>query len=174
MIVRFDTDGSGANRQCRTTSGGVDLGIKRTSIRAPSYASSGRAAAVRVTIMAEVERPLSPHLQIYRPQITSVLSILHRLTGLALGGGALLLAWWLVAAAAGPGPYLTVQFFVVSWFGQFILLSMVWALFYHLCNGVRHLAWDLGFGFAIRTVTVSGWIVVVASLTLTAFAWFLA
>jgi succinate dehydrogenase / fumarate reductase cytochrome b subunit len=121
--------------------------------------------------MAEIERPLSPHLQIYRWQITSVLSILHRLTGLALGLGALALAWWLIAAAMGPGAYATVQGFFGSILGRVILLGFTYSLFYHLCNGIRHLAWDLGLGLDIPTVTRSGWAAVVASVALTLLAW---
>jgi succinate dehydrogenase / fumarate reductase cytochrome b subunit len=124
--------------------------------------------------MANVERPLSPHLQIYRPQITSVLSILHRLTGVALGVGTLLFAWWLVAAAAGPEAYALAQGFLGSIVGRILLLGFTWALFYHLCNGIRHLAWDLGLGFDLATVSRSGWAVVIASAALTLLAFVLA
>lgn len=121
--------------------------------------------------MADIERPLSPHLQIYRPQITSVLSILHRITGVALGAGALLLTWWLVAAAVGPEAYAAVQVCIGSFFGRLILFGFSFALFFHLCNGIRHLAWDLGLGLDIPTVTRSGWAVVAASVALTLLAW---
>jgi len=124
--------------------------------------------------MAQVERPLSPHLQIYKPQISSVLSILHRLTGLALGVGTLLLTWWLVSLAAGPASFAVVQGFVGSVVGILILIGFSWALFYHLCNGIRHLAWDLGWGFELPHATASGWAVVIASFVLTALAWILA
>jgi succinate dehydrogenase / fumarate reductase cytochrome b subunit len=123
--------------------------------------------------MAEIERPLSPHLQIYRWQITSVLSILHRLTGVALGLGALLLAWWLIATAMGPETFATVQGFLRSILGRVILLGFTFALFFHLCNGIRHLAWDLGLGLDIPTVTRSGWAAVVTSVALTVLAWVL-
>ena len=102
------------------------------------------------------ERPLSPHLQVYRPQITSVLSILHRITGVALIGGALLLTWWLVAAAYGPAAFGDAQALIGSWFGQLLLWAFTFALFYHLGNGVRHLAWDFGWGFELSQVRASG------------------
>ena len=117
------------------------------------------------------QRPLSPHLQVYRPQLTSVLSILHRLTGVTLAGGTLLLTWWLVAAARGPDAYLVVAAFYRSWFGHLVLLGFAWALMYHLCNGIRHLAWDAGYGFELRHAYASGRVVVAASFILTALAW---
>jgi succinate dehydrogenase / fumarate reductase cytochrome b subunit len=121
--------------------------------------------------MAGVERPLSPHLQVYRPQISSVLSITHRITGAALGVGTLLLAWWLVAAASGPDAFATVQGFIASILGRLILFGFTWALFYHLCNGIRHLGWDAGYGFEIPVMERTGWAVVIASVALTLVAW---
>lgn len=121
--------------------------------------------------MSSPDRPLSPHLQVYRPQITSVMSILHRLTGIALAVGTLLLVWWLVAAAAGPDSFATVQGFIGSLVGRILLFGWSWALFYHLCNGIRHLAWDAGWGFELKTVYASGWIAVAASFGLTLIAW---
>jgi succinate dehydrogenase / fumarate reductase, cytochrome b subunit len=106
--------------------------------------------------MSPMERPLSPHLQVYRPQITSVLSIVHRLTGVALTAGTLLLTLWLVAAAYGPDAFTDVQAFVGSWFGQLLLWAFTFALFYHLGNGIRHLAWDFGWGFELSQVRASG------------------
>lgn len=106
--------------------------------------------------MAPPERPLSPHLQVYRPQMTSVLSILHRVTGVALTLGTLLLTWWLVAAAYGPEQFATVQGFLGSFFGQLILWGFTFAVFYHLGNGVRHLAWDFGWGFELTELRTSG------------------
>lgn len=116
-------------------------------------------------------RPLSPHLQIYRPQLTSVLSILHRGTGVALAVGTLLLVWWLVAAATGPAAYATAQGFIGSWLGLLLLLGWTFALFFHLCNGIRHLGWDAGYGFELKTAYQSGWAVVVAAAALTVLAW---
>ncbi len=123
--------------------------------------------------MTAENRPLSPHLQIYRPQLTSVLSILHRLTGIALAAGTLLLVWWLVAVAAGPATFETVQGFIGSWFGRALLLGWSYALFYHLANGIRHLAWDAGWGFELKTVYLTGWTVIWASVALTLLAWIL-
>ncbi len=116
-------------------------------------------------------RPLSPHLQVYRWQLTSVLSILHRASGVALAAGTLLLVWWLVAAAMGPGPYAGVQACLGSWFGRLVLFGWSAALFYHLCNGIRHLWWDTGGGLELRAVYASGWVVVAASAALTVLAW---
>ena len=121
--------------------------------------------------MAQVERPISPHLQVYKPQLTSVLSILHRITGVGLGAGTLLLAWWLVAAAYGPDQFETARAFIASWLGRLLLFGFTFALFYHLCNGIRHLFWDAGWGFELKTVYTSGWLVVIASLGLTAVSW---
>jgi succinate dehydrogenase / fumarate reductase cytochrome b subunit len=121
--------------------------------------------------MSSQDRPLSPHLQVYRPQITSVMSILHRLTGIALAVGTLLLVWWLVAAAAGPESFATAQGFIGSILGRILLFGWSWALFYHLCNGIRHLAWDAGWGFELKTVYRSGWLAVAASAGLTLIAW---
>lgn len=116
-------------------------------------------------------RPLSPHLQIYRPQITSVLSISHRATGLALSLGTLLLVWWLVALARGPEAFASVQSFVGSWLGRLLLLGWTFSLFFHLANGIRHLCWDAGYGFEIKTAEISGWVVVGAAAVLTVIVW---
>lgn len=121
--------------------------------------------------MTETERPLSPHLQIYRPQITSVLSIAHRATGVALGAGLLMLVWWLIAGASGPGPYDAFQDFSGSAIGRLLLFGWSFALFYHLCNGIRHLFWDAGRGFELRTVHASGRLVALAAVILTVIAW---
>ena len=116
-------------------------------------------------------RPLSPHLQVYRWQLTSVMSVLHRVSGVALTAGALLLVWWLVAAAAGPGPYAQVQWFLGSPLGLLLLFVWTAALFYHLCNGLRHLWWDAGHGFELPSVYASGWIVAAATGVLTVISW---
>ena len=123
--------------------------------------------------MAKVPRPLSPHISVYRWQLTSVMSILHRISGVVLGGGALLLTWWLVAAVEGAEEFARVQAIIGSWFGRLVLLGFSLALFYHLCNGIRHLVWDLGYGFELNTVYRSGWTVVVATLALTLLSWLL-
>jgi len=127
--------------------------------------------------MADVnrgDRPLSPHLQIYRPQITSVLSILHRMTGVGLMLGGVVVVWWLIAAASGPEYFDLVDGLVTSWLGHLVLLGLTWALCYHLLNGVRHLVWDTGRGFNLDTVDKSGMAVAVGSAVLTAVLWLLA
>ncbi len=121
--------------------------------------------------MSTQERPLSPHLQVYRPQLTSVLSILHRITGAALAAGLLLLVCWLLAVASGAEFYDAVQAFNAHWFGRTLLFGWSFALFYHLCNGIRHLVWDAGRGFELADVYRSGWLVVGAALALTGVAW---
>lgn len=121
--------------------------------------------------MAAQDRPLSPHLQIYKPQLTSVLSITHRATGIALAVGTLLLVWWLAAAAAGPEAYEAAQGFIGSVLGRLLLFGWTYALFYHLCNGIRHLFWDAGRGFELVNAYRSGWAVVLVSIALTVVAW---
>ena len=116
-------------------------------------------------------RPLSPHLQVYKPQITSVLSILHRLTGIGLAAGAVVLVYWLNAAAYGPDAFEYAQGLLATWFGKLLLLGWSWALFYHLCNGIRHMYWDVGRGLELQQVHITGWLVVVASLGLTLISW---
>lgn len=124
--------------------------------------------------MAQRERPLSPHLFIYRPQLTSVLSISHRFTGVGLGVGALFLVWWLLAAAAGPEAYALVEAFFGSWIGIVFLAGFSFSLFYHLANGIRHMFWDAGLGFENETITRTGIVMLLAAIVLTAGAWALA
>ena len=116
-------------------------------------------------------RPLSPHLQVYRPQLTSVLSILHRITGVALLVGTLLLIYWLAAAAAGPEAFETARGVIGSVLGRLFLFGWTVALFYHLCNGIRHLFWDAGYGFELEAAYRSGWLVVGASSVLRLASW---
>lgn len=120
--------------------------------------------------MADVNRgnrPLSPHLQVYRPQWTMVLSITHRITGCALLVGAVLVVWWLVAAATGPDYFALVDGLMASRLGSVVMIGSAWALCYHAANGVRHLVWDAGAGFELRTAELSGQVVVAASVALT-------
>jgi len=124
--------------------------------------------------MEKSQRPLSPHLQIYRPQLTSVLSITHRGTGIALFIGTLVLVYWLLAAASGAEAYASAQQLLGSWFGRIVLLGFSFSLFYHLCNGIRHLFWDVGLGFELKTTYASGTVVVIVSITMTVLAWGLA
>lgn len=121
--------------------------------------------------MSHQDRPLSPHLQVYRPQMTSMLSILHRITGVALGAGMLLLVYWLVATAAGATAYETARGLIGSWFGRLLLFGWTVALFYHLANGIRHLFWDIGVGLELRTAYRSGYAVLVATAVLTLASW---
>lgn len=121
--------------------------------------------------MATANRPLSPHLQIYRWQNSMTLSILHRATGIALTVGTLLLVYWLAAAAAGPQAFDTAQTLLGSFLGRLCLIGWSFALFYHLANGIRHLAWDTGWGFELPVMATTGWIVVIAAGILTLLAW---
>ncbi|MGA8695872.1 MAG: succinate dehydrogenase, cytochrome b556 subunit [Xanthobacteraceae bacterium] len=121
--------------------------------------------------MAHHDRPLSPDLQIYRPQLTSVLSISHRVTGIVMSFCSVLLVAWLIAAASGPQAYSAVPELTRSWIGLFLLLGATFSLFFHLCNGIRHLVWDAGHGFLLRSIYASGWTVVAASVVLTIAAW---
>jgi succinate dehydrogenase / fumarate reductase cytochrome b subunit len=118
-----------------------------------------------------VRRPLSPHLQVYRPQITSVMSICHRISGVALAVGTFLLVSWLLAAAQGPAAFAEAQAFMGSFLGRLMLFGWTFALFYHFCNGIRHIAWDLGHGYDLESVTRSGWFTLGAAIGLTLFAW---
>ena len=120
-----------------------------------------------------MERPLSPFMfpNWYRFQITSALSILHRLTGIALAVGSILLAWWLIAVAAGGEVFAATHAFLASPIGVLLLFLWSVAFFYHLCNGIRHLVWDAGYGFEIRTAHLSGYAVLAATVVLTVVAW---
>jgi succinate dehydrogenase / fumarate reductase cytochrome b subunit len=98
------------------------------------------------------KRPLSPHLQIYRPMLTMMMSIVHRITGMGLYFGITLLIWWLLAAAISPEYFAMVQGFFGHWFGKVILFGFTWALLHHMLGGLRHLLWDTGHGFALTTI----------------------
>jgi succinate dehydrogenase / fumarate reductase cytochrome b subunit len=121
--------------------------------------------------MASNNRPLSPHLQVYKPQLTTFMSITHRATGIALAVGTLMLVCWLIAAATGESAFNEVQAFLGSIIGRLLLLGWSFALFYHMCNGLRHLFWDMGNGFEIETAYMTGRIVIAASILLTIGAW---
>ena len=118
-----------------------------------------------------VERPLSPHLTIYRLTLTMMMSIVHRITGAALYVGTLLVAWWLIAAASGPNGYATVQWFMGSWIGRLMLFGYTWALIHHMLSGLRYLIWDTGRGFG---PSEREWLVratLFGSVTLTVVLW---
>ena len=121
--------------------------------------------------MKSADRPISPHLQVYRWQLTSVLSILHRAAGIVLSAGAILLVWWLVAAASGPDAYEGVANFLGSWIGLLLLFGWTAALFYHLCNGIRHLVWDTGQALDLKSTYLGGWLVVGGTAVLTVVTW---
>ncbi|HVT34505.1 MAG TPA: succinate dehydrogenase, cytochrome b556 subunit [Nevskiaceae bacterium] len=122
---------------------------------------------------AVANRPLSPFMlgPYYKFQLTSVLSFAHRVTGIGLSVGTLLLAGWLVALAAGPDWYRMYSFHMTAWYGKVLLLGWSWSLLYHLCNGIRHLFWDMGKGFDIPVAYRSGYAVVIISALLTAAVW---
>ena len=122
------------------------------------------------------ERPLSPFMlgPYYRFQLTSVLSFIHRLTGIGLSIGTVLLVGWLIALAGGPWPYDAFAKHLGAWYGQVLLMGWSWSLLYHLCNGIRHLFWDMGYGFDMKIAYRSGYAVVALSLLLTAAVWTLA
>lgn len=124
--------------------------------------------------MATPERPLSPHLQVYRPQITTILSILHRITGVVLAIGAFGVAWWLLAVSASDQRYAQFAELASSLPGRIVLAGFSYCLIYHLLNGLRHLLWDSGYGFEIRQFYATGWAVVVLSFVFTAALWMLA
>ncbi len=122
--------------------------------------------------MADVnrgKRPLSPHLTIYRPQLTSMTSIFVRITGNALLVGALLVVWWFVAAAAGPDAFATANGFITSWFGDLVMFGSVACLWYHTLGGIRHLVWDLGYGLEVEQGETMGLVMIVVSVLLTIF-----
>ncbi len=121
--------------------------------------------------MATQERPLSPHLQVYKPQITTVMSIVHRATGVVLAIGGLVLAAWLVAAAGAPQTYAAFGALMGSLVGRLALFVFSACLVYHFLNGLRHLAWDSGHGYDIPKVYASGYTVLVLSVLLTAVLW---
>jgi succinate dehydrogenase / fumarate reductase cytochrome b subunit len=118
-----------------------------------------------------VRRPLSPHAGIYRWPITMISSILNRITGVALSVGALLLVWWLVAAAAGPGAFAVVQGFIASPIGLLLLFGWTFALWFHFFSGLRHLAWDMGYGFEQRVLNPVSYLVLGASIVATLLVW---
>ena len=121
--------------------------------------------------MADVNRgnrPLSPHLTIYRPQMTSISSIFVRITGNALLAATLLLIAWLLAASTSAAAFAWVQYVITSWFGDLVFLLSLWALWYHTLGGLRHLIWDAGRGLELKTAESMGWMMIIGSLLLTA------
>ena len=115
----------------------------------------------RFSPMPSGNRPLSPHLQVYRPQLTSILSFLHRITGVVIWAGAVMMTYWIASATYGPEAFARAQWFLGSWFGRLVLLGLTGATFYHLANGIRHLAWDIGWGYEMDKLNISGWAVLI-------------
>ena len=124
--------------------------------------------------MTQRERPLSPHLQVYRWQITMTMSILHRATGVALAVGAFAVAWWLLAVAGGSETFETFRTVAQSWVGKVALFGFSFCLIYHFLNGLRHLLWDVGYGYEIPKLYATGWTVVALAVLITGAVWFCA
>lgn len=137
----------------------------KTSVKTPTFGKTGKPTTPLR------ERPLSPHLTIYKPQISSMLSIAHRGTGVVLYIGAFVLAALLVTLTYGAEVFNNAALLITTPLGQFAILGWSFCLFYHLCNGIRHLFWDAGYGFKVCTMNVTGIITVIVSLALTAGAW---
>ena len=123
--------------------------------------------------MSNTERPLSPHLSIYRWPITMTLSILHRITGVAMSVGLIILCAWLLGAAAGAADYERVMSLLSTLIGRLMLIGFSFAFFLHLANGVRHLVWDVGYGFEIHQANASAWFVLLLAVGLTSAFWML-
>ena len=120
---------------------------------------------------APIARPLSPHLTIYRPMLTMMMSIVHRITGMALYAGMLLVVWWLIAAAAGANAFANVQWFMDSLIGRLILFGYSWALLHHMLGGIRHLIWDTGRGFGPTEREWLALATLIGSIGLTIVVW---
>ncbi|MGB6427498.1 MAG: succinate dehydrogenase, cytochrome b556 subunit [Methyloceanibacter sp.] len=119
----------------------------------------------------EARRPLSPHLQIYRPMLTMMMSIAHRISGASLAVGFVLLAWWLLAVSSGPDAFATVNDFFGSILGRFLLFMFSWALIHHMLGGIRHLIWDTGRGLDLVSIEVFAWGTIIGSTVLTVLLW---
>lgn len=124
-------------------------------------------------VKTQTERPMSPHLQIYAPTLTMMMSILHRITGLALYFGMLLLTLWLVAAASGEAYFTYVSALFGTWVGRLVLFGYTWALIHHMLGGIRHFIWDTGRGFELPVIEIMAKASLAASLVLTVLIWIL-
>ena len=124
--------------------------------------------------MNDSKNPLSPHLQIYRWHISSLLSIIHRISGVINLLALILIFFWLMVLSFGESNYELFLLIINSFFGKFILIGFTWSMSFHLLSGIRHLAWDLGYGFEIKTANISGIIVIISSLVLTIIFWLFA
>ena len=121
--------------------------------------------------MNDSNNPLSPHLQIYRWHISSLVSITHRISGIINLLALILIFFWLIVLSFGESNYELFLLIINSFFGKFILIGFTWSMSFHLLSGIRHLAWDLGYGFEIKTANISGIIVVIFSLIITTIFW---
>ena len=124
--------------------------------------------------MNDSNNPLSPHLQIYRWQVSSLLSITHRISGVINLLALILIFFWLLVLSFGESNYESFLLIINSFFGKFILIGFTWSMSFHLLSGIRHLVWDLGYGFELKTANISGIIVVIFSLVLTVIFWLFA
>ena len=124
--------------------------------------------------MNDSKNPLSPHLQIYRWHISSLLSITHRISGIINLLALILIFFWLIVLSFGESNYELFLLIINSFFGKFILIGFTWSMIFHILSGARHLAWDLGYGFEIKTANISGAVVIILSLLLTVIFWLLA
>ncbi len=122
-------------------------------------------------LKAPIERPLSPHLQIYRLTLTMLMSIAHRATGILLYFGTILLAMWLISVATGPAYFAFVNDLFSTYLGRLLLLGYTWALLHHMLGGIRHLIWDTGVGFERKTVEILAWTTLIGSIVLTIGVW---
>jgi succinate dehydrogenase / fumarate reductase cytochrome b subunit len=142
-------------------------------LSSPAFGPARGLQLKKTSMTVQTNRPLSPFLT-YRWTLTMVLSIVHRITGIALYVGTLLMAWWLIAAASGPTAYANIQGFTQSWIGRLILFGYTWALLHHMLGGLRHFVWDLGYGFG---PTEREWLtraVLIGSISLTLLVWIVA
>ena len=124
--------------------------------------------------MNDFRNPLSPHLQIYRWHISSLLSITHRISGIINLLGLILIFFWLLVLSLGESNYELFLLLINSFFGKFFLIGLTWSMSFHILSGIRHLAWDLGYGFEIKTANISGLFVIISSLVLTVIIWLFA
>ena len=124
--------------------------------------------------MNDSKNPVSPHLQIYRWHISSLLSIIHRISGVINLLALILIFFWLLGLSFGESNYELFLLIINSFFGKFILIGFTWSMSFHILSGIRHLAWDLGYGFEIKTANISGIIVIICSLVLTIIFWLFA
>jgi succinate dehydrogenase / fumarate reductase cytochrome b subunit len=163
----------GESNICRESRAAADCGAPRhwLGTGVPGRFSAGETERTMAEAKAPAQRPLSPHLSIYKPMLTMMMSIVHRITGFGLYFGTLLVAWWLIAAASSPNAYAGIGSFMSSFFGRLILFGYTWALMHHMLGGIRHLIWDTGRGFGPQE---REWLVaanLIGSIGLTIIIW---